>query len=213
MKLMTLACGALSLFVCLPAMAEEAPAKAEAPASAEKTSKSVLTLGALEFWDNGKVGLTIAADGTMTANTKNQDGVLEKKVMGQFSTCGKFTSKDGQKAISLNAEGIITGPDGQVIPGKIGDNGDYTRDGKTLVIHEDGSISVDGKKNDGDDKIVGVTPETRRLAVFATVMLITTVGADEGADGSAESPAVKSPAVPVAPAPPIAPAVPAPAQK
>ena len=141
-------------------------------------TKALYQISPIKWVDNGKVGLSIAADGTF----KGPNG----QTLGKFTADGKMLDKKGNVKLTLKSDGTIVDPKGKALPGKIDDKDVYTLNGKSLTIGDDGTLK--GPTPGDGTKLEGITKDNKRLAVYATVLMFTPTASGNSTASEAKGP-------------------------
>lgn len=149
-----------------PRLAETAGSRDAAPVVTPQELTMVqghVRLGALTLEQNGKAGLELLPDGLVKVPG-------EGRVLGRLNGDGRFVNPRGELLAQLTEEGEVALKDDEFLPVTIGKDGDLKllKEGRTIRLHDDGS--VEGTSPNMVITVRGVTPETRRTALFLLVL-------------------------------------------
>jgi hypothetical protein len=119
-------------------------------------------LGELTLNQNQKPGLVLHADGTVEGPAGT--------VLGQLGRDGRFVGRDGRLLAELTVDGEILDANGDYLPVVIdGSAVKLLKDNRVIQLREDGTLSGINS-NAPVVTIAGVTPRTRRAALFLLVL-------------------------------------------
>lgn len=155
----------------LAGCASRAPASATPVATAAPTvtpeeltaAPGHVELAALTLNQNGAPGLVLRADGTV----ERPDG----RVLGTLGRDGRFLDANGKLLAEFTPDGEIVDGQGEFLPVTIDSTGtaNLLKENRRIALLEDGSI--EGTNPNGPVVTVqGVTPRTRRTAMFLLVL-------------------------------------------
>ena len=109
-------------------------------------------------------GLVLAEDGKL-------EDVSERRVLGTLSRAGRFVDPSGKLVAQLTPDGEIEASTGDVLPVTIAADGtvNMLKEGRKIRLLDDGAL--EGANPTGPAiKFSGVTPATRRAAMFVLVL-------------------------------------------
>jgi hypothetical protein len=135
----------------------------------------MLHIAELRFSDSGGDTLIVHSDGRIEAGGQ---------VVGSVQPDGTLVGPDATVALTLNEDGSIVDADGRALPVTVDAEGTLRSDtGQELRFTDDGSI-VGENTQAPTVTVQGITPETRRTAMFVLAGLLLPVRAPSEAEGS-----------------------------